>query len=91
MKYKIGDLVSVKAGVYIWSIDLQANVAFEKETIYKATNTSAVSGNVCFGKRCEILFNCPGMFPVLMETKNEFSIHPGIVSPYTMPTYQPLP
>lgn len=89
-KYKIGDLVSVEAGTRLWSIQLQANVSFDKVTIYKITHRNAFTKEPCFGKRCEILFNAPGCIPGLMETIQEFGIHPSIIKPYTIPTYQAL-
>lgn len=86
--YKINDLVSIDAGTSVWSIDLQMMVIFEKETIYKITGLCASRGEPIFGKRCELLFNCIGMIPGIIETKNEFTINEKIIKPYSIPKPQ---
>lgn len=78
-------LFVIAAGAKLWSIDLQMTIALTKDMIVKISGRSALTGEVIFVKRVEILFNFPGGIPGEIETKNEFGVDANQLIEYERP------
>jgi hypothetical protein len=90
-RFKIGDYVKLPAGTYVWCVDLQRSIAFEKDEIFKLTHGSLPESDCYFAKLQLVLFNCPGCIPGIGDNhRGEVSIAGKDVTKWELPEPQLL-
>lgn len=84
-QFKVGDYATLLAGKYVWCVELQRNIAFEKDEVFKITHTTN-SENDYFARLQLILFNLPGHIPSIDDNgRGEIHVLGKDLIPYTLP------
>jgi len=88
---KISDYRLIPSGSGLWSIDLQANIYFKKDSIVEITNTIYGTDDYFYGKIKELLFDIPGFIPTYIDKVNgNIGIEFSKTLPYTKKKYNDI-
>lgn len=88
-RFKIGDYAKLLAGTFVWCVDLQRAISFEKDEIFKITHGSLPEDDCYFAKLQLVLFNCPGFIPGIMDNhRGEISVSGKDLIPWKLPEPQ---
>jgi len=88
-RFKIGDYVKLPAGTYVWCIDLQRTISFERDEVFKITHTTLPKSDGYFAKLQLVLFNCPGCIPGIDDNhRGEISVSGKVLEKWELPKPQ---
>lgn len=84
--FKIGDYAKLPANTYVWCVDLQRTISFEKDEIFKITHKTLPESDGYFAKLQLVLFNIPGYIPGIDDNHmGEISVSGKNLIKWTLP------
>jgi hypothetical protein len=72
-RFKCGEYLTLPKNTPVWSISAQTMILFQEEEIVEITST-VWSGDYYYGKLKQVLFNCPGFIPGIIDKGGNFEI-----------------